>query len=316
MEHRRRTPRIAWLLLLFGAPLLAACGGNTAVQEGAPINAVTTVGMIADVVKNVGGDYVQVTQLMGPGVDPHLYTATESDVDILLNADMIFYNGINLEARMTDVFEQIGSSKPVIAVGDAIPQQRILTEVVYNAPDPHIWMDVELWMMVAEKVRDELIAFDAAHAAAYRENAQAYIAALEELDQYVQDQINRVPSEQRVLVTAHDAFQYFGRAYGIEVFAPQGITTQAEAGVEDIRRTINLVVERQIPAIFVESSVPPDVVEAIVEGARAQGHEVAIGGSLFSDAMGEAGTEEGTYAGMIRHNVDTIVTALLGEATG
>lgn len=316
MEHRRRTPRTASLVLLFGAVLLAACGSNTAAQEDAPINAVTTVGMIADAVKNVGGDYVQVTQLMGPGIDPHLYTATESDVDTLLNADMIFYGGINLEARMTDVFEQISSSKPVIAVGDAVPPERILTEVVYNAPDPHIWMDVELWMIAAEKVRDELIAFDVAHAGTYWENAQAYIASLEELDQYVQDRINRVPTQQRVLVTAHDAFQYFSKAYGIEVFAPQGITTQAEAGVEDIRRTINLIVDRQIPAIFVESSVPPDVVEAIVEGARAQGHEVNIGGLLFSDAMGEAGTEEGTYVGMIRHNVDTIVSALLGETTG
>jgi manganese/zinc/iron transport system substrate-binding protein len=174
-------------------------------------------------------------------------------------------------------------------------------------------MDVELWMYATGTVRDALIELDPTSSELYRANADAYLVELEKLDRYAQEQINRVPQQQRVLITAHDAFQYFSRAYNIEVFAPQGITTESEAGVEDIRRTIGLAVSRNIPAIFVESSVPPDIVEAIIEGAEARGHTITIGGSLYSDAMGSPGTPEGTYIGMIRHNVDTIVAALLGN---
>lgn len=306
--------RIIVLLAVFIMALAACSPSSTAPQtnSNSAINVVTTIGMIADVVRNVGGEHVNVTQLMGAGVDPHLYTATENDVATLTNAQIIFYGGLHLEARMTDIFEQIGKSKPVIAVGEAVPEDRVLSAAGSEFPDPHIWMDVELWSLVTEKIAEELGKFDPDNAATYEANATAYRAQLDETDQYAQDQINRVPAEQRVLVTAHDAFQYFGHAYGIDVFAPQGITTAAEAGVEDIRRTIQVIVDRQVPAIFVESSVPPDIVEAIVAGAEAQGQTVVIGGSLFSDAMGSPGTPEGTYIGMIRHNVDTIVSALLG----
>lgn len=308
----------AWLpigLLIAAGLILAACGGGSAASGSADngrIQAVITTGMIADIVANVGGEHIDVVQLMGPGVDPHLYKATESDVNKLSNADIIFYNGLNLEARMTDVFEQMARSRPAVAVGEAVPEEMRLKDPRYeNQPDPHIWMDVDLWRRVAEKVRDELIALDPEHEVDYRANAEDYLAALVELDSYVEEQVERVPGERRVLVTAHDAFQYFGHGYDFEVFAPQGISTASEAGVEDIRRTIDVVVERDIPAIFVETSVPQDVVEAIVEGARARGHEVGIGGQLFSDAMGEPDTPEGTYVGMIRHNVDTIVEELL-----
>jgi manganese/zinc/iron transport system substrate-binding protein len=273
-----------------------------------------TTGMIADVVKNVGGEHVDVIQLMGAGVDPHLYTARESDVVALVRADIIFYNGIHLEARMAEVFERISDSRLTVAVGGAVPEHRLLHAEGFPEGDPHIWMDVELWMRVTERIRDTLVEFDPAHADAYAANAEAYLAELQDLDDYIHAQMARVPERQRVLVTAHDAFQYYGHAYGIEVFAPQGITTQAEAGVEDIRRTIDLLAERDIPAIFVETSVPPDVIEAIIEGARARGHIVTIGGELFSDAMGDPNTPEGTYIGMIKHNTDTIVSALLGEA--
>ncbi|MBZ0282979.1 MAG: zinc ABC transporter substrate-binding protein [Anaerolineae bacterium] len=305
---------IPLLLSMLIAALVACSPAASAPQTESTnaINVVTTIGMIADVVKNVGGEWVNVTQLMGPGVDPHLYTATENDVATLTNAQIIFYGGLHLEARMTDIFEQIGKSRPVIAVGEAVPEDRVLSAAGSEFPDPHIWMDVELWALVTEKITEELGKFDPPNAATYTANAEAYQAQLAELDKYAQDQINRVPAEQRVLVTAHDAFHYFGAAYGIDVFAPQGITTAAEAGVEDIRRTIQVIVDRQVPAIFVESSVPPDIVEAIVAGVEAQGRTVAIGGSLFSDAMGNSGTPEGTYSGMIRHNVDTIVSALLG----
>jgi manganese/zinc/iron transport system substrate-binding protein len=307
-----RSTLLAFVLLVFVAACSPAATSPQTTTTDSRINIVATTGMIADVVQNVGGERVNVTQLMGPGVDPHLYSATESDVTTLTDAQMIFYNGLNLEARLTEIFEQIGQSKPVIAVGAALPADRVVNEVGRDITDPHVWMDVELWSLVAQAIADELAAFDAANASLYQANATAYREQLAELDQYAQDQINRVPTEQRVLITAHDAFHYFSRAYGIEVFAPQGITTAAEAGVEDIRRIIEIVVQRKIPAIFVETSVPADVIEAIIAGAEAQGQAVSVGGSLFSDAMGEAGTPEGSYIGMIRHNVDTIVTALLG----
>ncbi len=314
LQYRKPTPSTWLALLAICSMILAGCGPST---EGSNpvdrkvVTIVATTGMIADVVANIGGDYVNVHPLMGPGVDPHLYKATESDVSKLLNADMIIYNGLFLESRMTEIFEQMSARKAIVAVGEAIPQDRLLVSPRYpDQPDPHIWMDVKLWMQVAEKVRNELQAFDPDHADTYDINAAAYIRPLQELDSYVNKQIQTIPREQRVLVTAHDAFAYFGKGYGVDVFAPQGISTESEAGVDDIRRTIDVVVERNIPAIFVESSVPPDIVEAIVEGARARGHDIEIGGQLFSDAMGEAGSPEGTYTGMIRHNVDTIVNAL------
>jgi manganese/zinc/iron transport system substrate-binding protein len=314
---KENTPAMFTRLLigLFGLILLAACSPTTqtsSAERNSIINVVTTTGMIADVVQNIGGQRVNVTQLMGAGVDPHLYTATQNDVSTLSNAQMIFYNGLHLEARMIDIFEQIGANKPVVAVTDSIPDDKILKSPNYDAPDPHVWMDASLWSMAAQHIADELSVFDPSGAETYTTNVENYLAQLAELDQYAHDQIQTIPEEQRILVTAHDAFHYFSRAYGIEVFAPQGITTAAEAGVEDIRQTIRVVVERNVPAIFVESSVPQDVVNAIVEGAAAQGQDVVIGGSLYSDAMGQPGTPDGTYIGMIRHNVDTIVKALSG----
>jgi manganese/zinc/iron transport system substrate-binding protein len=325
MQHRhlqRGGSQKGWCLFLIvtlAALLLSGCGGETSAVQGGDIadrqiRAVTTTGMIADAVANVGGERVDVDQLMGPGVDPHLYRATESDVNRLTAADIIFYNGLNLEARMTTIFEQIGRNRPVFAVGSAVPGEQLLDDPDYeNQPDPHIWMDVKLWLLVVEKVRDELVAFDPQHEEVYRANAERYLEQLEELEAYVQEQVNLVPPEHRILVTAHDAFSYFGRGYGFEVHAPQGISTESEAGVEDIRQTIDLVVGHRVPAIFVETSVPPDVVEAIVAGARSRGHEIVIGGELFSDAMGAAGTPEGTYIGMIRHNINTIVQPYKNE---
>lgn len=300
------------VLLMIALLVLTACGGNTPANDtqANKLNVVATIGMIADGVRNVGGEHVVVTQLMGAGVDPHLYQPSERDAQALINADVVFYGGLHLESQMGEILEARGG----IGVGDHIPEEKLLTSTQYNAHDPHIWMDVELWTIVVGVIRDTLVEKDPANAEAYRQNAEAYITELNELDVYVQEQINRVPQTQRVLVTAHDAFQYFSAAYGIEVHAPQGISTESEAGVEDIRRTIDVIVSRQIPAIFVESSVPPDVVEAIQSGARDQGQEVTIGGSLYSDAMGGEGSGADTYIGMIRHNVNTIVAALLGQA--
>lgn len=283
--------------------------------EAPQANVVATIGMIADVAQNIAGDCIEVIALMGAGVDPHLYTATERDVETLFEADMILYSGLNLEARLTDVFVQIreGMGKPTIPVSESIPEEFLLVSAAYDAPDPHVWMNVRLWMFVAEATRDGLIELLPEHEAYFSANAEAYLAEMQTLDEYVQAQITRIPEQQRILVTAHDAFQYYSQAYGIEVYAPQGITTESEVGVQDIRDTISVLIARQVPSIFVETSVSPDVIEAIIAGARAQGLAVEIGGTLYSDAMGDAGTYEGTYLGMIHSNTDTIVGGLLGS---
>lgn len=310
--------RIA-IFALAAAVLLPSLRTVAQADEGCTepeLHAAATVGMIADVVREIGGSCVDVTAMMGPGVDPHLYSATLQDVELLFNADLIFYGGLNLEARLTDVMEQVrsGLNKPVIPVSEAIDPALIHTVPGTNATDPHVWMDVSMWMQAAGAVRDGLIAALPDQQAYLEANAERYLGEMAALDADIRELVATVPPEQRVLVTAHDAFQYFGRAYGIEVHAPQGISTATEAGVQDIRRVIDLLVERHIPAIFVETSVSSDVVEAIQAGARSRGQDVVIGGSLFSDAMGAAGTPEGTYLGMIRANVETIVRALRGEA--
>ena len=312
----RRALVIGVVLALLGAVSVAAQAEQACAAS--ELKAAATVGMIADVVEQIGGSCVDVTAMMGPGVDPHLYSATLQDVELLFDADILFYGGLNLEARLTDVFAQVaeGLGKRVVAVSEAIDPSLVLTAPGTTLADPHVWMDVSMWMQAAGAVRDGLVAALPDHRAYIEANADRYLAEMAALDASIRDQIASIPAEQRVLVTAHDAFQYYGRAYGIEVVAPQGISTATEAGVQDIRRVIDLLAERHIPAIFVETSVSPDVIEAIQAGARSRGQEVAIGGSLFSDAMGEAGTPEGTYLGMIRANTDTIARALRGDAQG
>jgi manganese/zinc/iron transport system substrate-binding protein len=278
------------------------------------IRVVATTGMIADVVQNVGGKRVQVTGLMGPGVDPHLYKASEGDVRALDEADVIFYNGLHLEAGMGNVLERMGSLRRTYAVAEAIDKSKLIAPPEFaGAYDPHVWFAVDLWMRAVERVRAALIEIDPGSADLYRQNAGAYLDELAELDAYIKSQAGRVSPDQRVVITAHDAFNYFGRAYGFEVRGLQGISTASEAGTADIQELARFIVERRIPAVFVESSVPKRTIEAVQAAVRAQGFEVDIGGALYSDAMGDPGTEDGTYIGMVRHNIDTIVSALLGE---
>jgi len=279
-----------------------------------PIRVVTTIGMITDIVRNVGGERVQVTGLMGPGVDPHLYKASEGDVTRMAEADVVFYNGLHLEAKMGEVFEKMGGRVKTVAVTQDIDPSDLLAPPEFKgAYDPHVWFDVTFWMKAVERVRDTLIEMDPDHADLYRSNAESYLAELNELHDYVKAQAARLPEDQRVLITAHDAFNYFGQAYDFEVRGLQGISTAAEAGTADVQDLADFIVERRIPAIFVESSVPPRTIEAVQAAVRAQGFEVQIGGELFSDAMGNPDTEEGTYVGMVRHNINTIVNSLLGE---
>lgn len=274
-----------------------------------PIRAMATTGMVADLVRNIGGERLAVTQLMGEGVDPHLYKASPGDVSQLNRADMIFFSGLHLEGKMADVLERLGRKKPAVAVAEAIPRGRRL-EVGADLYDPHVWFDVALWRETIAAVEEALASFDPQHAQEYRERAEAYRQELAELDQECREQIGRIPPARRVLVTAHDAFHYFGRAYDLEVKAIQGISTQAEAGIKQINELVDFISERGIKAVFVETSVSERNIEALVEGCQARGHKVVIGGQLFSDAMGQPGTPEGTYAGMVRHNVNAIVKAL------
>jgi manganese/zinc/iron transport system substrate-binding protein len=299
--------------------LLAAACGQAASQvggdlSGRQVRVVATIGMITDVAQNVGGERVSVTGLMGPGVDPHLYKASEGDVGRLSEADVIFYNGLHLEAKMGEVLQQMSGWTKTVAVTNDIDEALLLSPPEFEgAHDPHVWFDVALWIQAVETIRDTFIEVDPGSADLYQANAQDYLAKLEDLQAYVQEQTARVPEKQRVLITAHDAFNYFGRAYGFEVRGLQGISTATEAGTGDVQALADFITDNQIPAIFVESSVPVRNIEAVQAAVQAKGFQVSIGGELFSDAMGDWGTEEGTYVGMVRHNVDTIVNALLGE---
>ena len=303
-------------MLAIGLLVLAGCGGQDEPRDpNAPIRVVATTGQITNIAQEVGGEFVQVDGLMGAGIDPHLYVASESDVELLQNADIIFYNGLFLEAQMTDVMEQLAQRKTVTPVAEHIPVERLLPWANYaDEFDPHVWFDVTMWMETVKAVEETLVEFDPDHAAEYQANAAAYLARLDELDAYVRAQVELVPLEKRVLITAHDAFSYFGQAYGFEVRGLQGISTATEAGTADVQNLAAFIVERQIPDIFIESSVPIRSVEALQAAVQAQGYSVAIGGELFSDAMGNPGTPEGTYIGMVRHNIDTIVGALTGTA--
>lgn len=277
---------------------------------------VTTTAMIADVVRNIAANDTLVESLMGPGIDPHQFRPTPADMTRLLKADIIFYNGLNLEGKMADAFVQIArSGKPVYAVTELIDDSfRIEPPDAEGHPDPHVWMDPKGWIQAANVVVNALSEFDAARSAEFRNRGDDYIKQLMELDAYAAKSIATIPASQRILITAHDAFSYFARAYDIEVHGILGISTDSQAGLKQIEELVNLIVTRRVAAVFVETSVSDKLVQSLIEGARARGHAVTIGGSLFSDAMGNPGTYEGTYIGMIDHNVTTITRALGGEA--
>jgi manganese/zinc/iron transport system substrate-binding protein len=280
-------------------------------EENSKIQVTTTTGQVADIVKNVGGDLVDVKALMGPNIDPHLYQASQSDIGKLEHADIIFYNGLHLEGKMEGIFQKIKEVKPTFAVGEAVPKDK-LQENKDNpsVPDPHIWFDIDLWVYAVETVKDGLIEIDAKNASIYEKNTEIYLETLMELKKYTLEKVEEIPEEQRVLITAHDAFNYFGKAYGIEVKGLQGLSTDSEYGLRDVQDLIDTIVERHIKAVFTESSISERSIQAVIEGVTKKGGNVTLGGELFSDAMGEEGTEEGTYVGMYRHNVDTIVNAL------
>lgn len=287
------------------------------------INAVATVGMVGDFVKHIGGEYVNTTVLLGPGTDPHLYKPTPSDIRTLRDADIIFASGLHLEGKMEDVLRDLAKTKPVIFVTDSIPRDKLIVasesgeHITY---DPHVWFDVSLWSLTTSAVETGLGTQTPTPKTpeweealgVFQNNANTLRQQLTTLDTEVRAAINTIPQQQRVMVTAHDAFKYFGRAYQVEVLGVQGISTESEASLQGINDLVRTLVDRKIPAVFVESSVSPKNIESLRQGAASKGHEVKIGGQLFSDAMGAAGTPDGTYPGMIRHNIKTIVEALGG----
>ncbi|WP_042473760.1 metal ABC transporter solute-binding protein, Zn/Mn family [Bacillus ndiopicus] len=293
-------------LILF----LAACSneGEGGAKEG---NVVATTGQIGDAIKIIGGGHLQVTTLMGPGVDPHLYKATQSDLTKLNGAEVIFYNGLHLEGQMQDIFDQMADEKTVLAVGTQLDKNALLADENDTAlPDPHIWFDIDLWREVVAAITATLVEEYPAHKEDFKVNEEAYLAQLDELKEYATSRIEDISAPQRILVTAHDAFNYFGRSLGFDVRGLQGLSTDSEYGVKDVQNMVDYLVENNIKAIFVESSVSDKAMKAVIEGAKEKGHDVAIGGELFSDAMGAEGTEEGTYLGMYKYNVDTIVDSL------
>jgi len=313
-----KRPEVAVLsILALSIALLAGCAGEGDNDRGdlttRKVNVVTTVGMISDLATNIGGERVEVVGLMGPGIDPHLYKASAGDVDKMQRADIIFYNGLHLEGAMAELFEQMASRRPTVAVAGEIDHEHLLSQPGNEeVHDPHVWFDVQLWDRAAQVVEKSLVELDPGHADLYRQNAAAYREELAALDAYVRERASSVPADQRVLITAHDAFHYFGRAYEFEVYGLQGISTVSEAGTSDVQELAAFIATRRIPAIFVESSVPPRTIEALQAAVNAKGFDVRIGGELFSDAMGDPDTPEGTYQGMVRHNIDTIASALTG----
>lgn len=292
------------------APLLA--GPALAAR---PVSVVATTGMVADAARIVGGDLVEVRALMGPGVDPHSYRQTRSDIVAMSRADLVLRHGLYLEAQLEDFLNDLAAKTPVVAVGEAVPAELLIAHSDYaDKKDPHVWMVPELWTHVVDGVAQALAQARPEAAATFAANAQAHKMQLAKLGAYSHQVLGTVPQDNRVLVTSHDAFSYFGQAYGFEVLGIQGISTESEAGLARIAELVDLIVARNLRAVFVESSVSDRNIRALIEGAGAKGHVVEIGGSLFSDAMGPEGTYEGTYLGMIDHNVTTISRALGGAA--
>jgi len=295
---------------LLATAMLAGALPATAFAQSR-IQVVTTTSFIADTVARVGGHRVEVTPLMGPGVDPHTYLASARDIHRLRAADIIFFNGLMLEGKMGDLLVQMARTRPTYAVTEDIPRELLRTPAEYEGLyDPHVWFDVRLWMYAVRLIERALTELDPAGATTYAANARTFLGELAELDAWIRRQTATIPAERRVLITAHDAFGYFGDAYGFEVRGLQGISTETEAGVRDIQELAEFIVNRRITSIFIETTVPPRPIVAVQEAARARGFDVRIGGELFSDAAGPAGTPEGTYVGMIRHNVHTIVNGL------
>ena len=296
------------LLILAISLVVFNCKNNK--KENTKLNIVTTTSMITDLVSNIGGEHINLQGLMGSGVDPHLYKASEGDVSKLVNADIIFYNGLHLEGKLVEVFEKM-QNKKTIAISDALDTKTLIgSEYFASNYDPHIWFNVDYWEQAASYVTKILSEAIPDKKDIFETNRNNYLKQLQELKKELKITIDSLPEEKRVLVTAHDAFNYFGKSFGFEVVGLQGLSTATEAGVQDVQNLSSFIIEKNVKAIFIESSVPKRTIEALQAAVNSKGHNVIIGGSLYSDALGNAGTVEGTYIGMFKYNVNTIVNAL------
>lgn len=323
MRNSHTTPTFVQLIRWLSASLLlmvclgctkpTTTPGGSTVRTGT-LNVVCTTGQIADAVRQIGGQHVSVTGLMGPGVDPHLYQATLADIGALKGADAIFFNGMHLEGRMADALVKMARKLPTFAVTEKLQDasdERLRQPADFDGHyDPHLWHNTELWSECIRFIADQLIELDSKNSAAYQANRDAYLQELQTLHKDISTQIAAIPADRRVMVTAHDAFGYFGVAYGIEVFGLKGVSTEDEATIQRTVEIVDMLVKRKIPAVFVESAVAPRVVEALVQPCRDQGHDVTVGGELYADALGASGSGADTYVGMMRANLKTITTAL------
>ena len=304
--------RLYFFIAVLANLLLVSCKQETSIGDD-KLQIVATTGMIGDAVAIIAGDKADVTVLMGPGVDPHLYKATQGDLNALRSGDIIFYNGLHLEGKMQEVFDRLATTKKVFPVAAGIPESKLRTVAQVNGistHDPHIWFDVQLWMLAVAEIGKQLSASDPTNAAFYATQTTKYLEQLAALDVFVKEKMLAIPETHRTLITSHDAFGYFGAAYGIRVKGLQGISTAAEFGLKDITDMVNMIIAEDIKAVFVESSVSEKSIQAVIEGCHQKNHNIKAGGTLYSDAMGAAGTPEGNYIGMVTHNVEVIYAAL------
>jgi manganese/zinc/iron transport system substrate-binding protein len=308
IKHIKNLLVLSLVITLF----LTGCQKAETNENTDTLNIVATTTMLADLAKVIGGDHVTVNGLMGPGIDPHLYQASAGDVTLMQKADVVVYNGLHLEGKMGEIFESLTDrGSIVICIEEGLSEDKLLSwESDTSIHDPHIWFDVSIWKDAAKTVADKLSEADNTHKEDYANNLQAYLVELDDLDTYIKDRVSEIPKEQRVLVTAHDAFNYFGRAYGFEVKGLQGISTDAEAGTADVSKLADFITERKIKAIFVESSVPPKTIEALQAAVKAKGFDVSIGGELYSDSLGGKDSGADTYLLTVKANIDTIADAL------
>ncbi|MFD2697995.1 metal ABC transporter solute-binding protein, Zn/Mn family [Mesonia sediminis] len=293
------------VLICFGS-----CKNQNQNQNG-KLQVVTTTTMITDLAKQIGGEAIEVKGLMGAGVDPHLYKASAGDVTKLTQADVVFYNGLHLEGKLVDVFEKMQQQTNTVALSQAIDKKKLIgSEYFASNFDPHIWFNIGYWKLITQQLTKELCSLDPDNQKLFKKNEERYLAQLDELEQQIKTKIATLPKDKRILVTAHDAFNYFGEAYGFQVVGLQGLSTATEAGVQDVQNLAQFIIDKRVKAIFIESSVPKRTIEALQKAVQAEGFEVAIGGTLYSDALGNPGTSEGNYLGMFTYNVNTIVDAL------
>ena len=304
-----QNPRRLFAILTISLSIFFSCQPHG--KDPGKKKILVTTGFIGDAANNILKGIASVEVLMGPGVDPHLYKASQGDMQKLSEADVIIFNGLHLEGKMTDIFEKLEKRKPVIAVSEGISSNKLLkNDLKGSGYDPHIWLDAGLWSSSISYLGNELKDLFPEDSAEIIKNTKDYVQSLQELDAYAKSTLAEIPASGRILITSHDAFRYFGRAYDINVRGLQGISTISEYGLRDVNEMVNYITTNKIKAVFIESSVSEKSIQAVMEGCIARNHRCVKGGMLFSDALGKANTAEGTYKGMFRYNLQTIVNAL------